>query len=75
MFDESTKIIDMKALIDNRVDKARMLRAHSRTMIMMFEATGELRYLDQSVSDLLSADNLIEAGFVRPLGVLQSKAA
>ena len=47
---------------------------HARTMCMMFEATGERRYLKQARHDLDLA-NTIKVGFMRPLGVILDKAA
>ena len=48
--------------------------AHSRTMIMMFEATGEERYLDRSLASFMTAQSLLRGGFVRPLGVILEAA-
>ena len=44
------------------------LCAHARTMCMMYEATGEQRYLKQARIDLDTA-HAIKLGFQRPLGV------
>ena len=53
--------------IDELIRKE-MLLSHSRVMIMMFEATGDVKYLDMSINSLLQADLISD--FNRPLGVL-----
>jgi hypothetical protein len=47
---------------------------HARTMCMMYEVTGEQRYLQQAKSDLDLA-NTIKVGFLRPFSVHQQEAA
>lgn len=51
-----------------------MLNKHARVMIMMFEATGDERYLDMSLASKLKADH-IQVDFVRPIGALYNKVA
>lgn len=59
----------------NKNEQAEFYLAHSRTMIMMFEATGFEYYLDRSVADLMNAQSLLRGGFVRPLGVTLNEVA
>jgi hypothetical protein len=47
---------------------------HARTMCMMYEATGEQRYLEQARHDLDLA-RTIQVGFLRPLGVHKKEVA
>ena len=61
--DEATKSIHINHLCK-----------HARTMCMMYEATGEQRYLQQAKSDLDLATT-IKVGFLRPLGVTTREAA
>ena len=71
--------IQLQDFIDNKEEstkqiQADMLMAHSRVMIMMFNATNEVRYLDRSVQDLLEAESILRSGFMRPLGALLMSA-
>ncbi len=79
---ETTKIIEMSKFLEekqetvmlgssecNRSIQVQFLCKHGRTMCMMYQATGEQRYLDQARLDLDKAKE-IQAGFIRPLGVL-----
>ena len=47
------------------------LAKHARTMIMMFNATHEARYLKQARLDIMTAQE-IKAGHKRPLGAHQA---
>lgn len=47
---------------------------HGRTMIMMYRASGDEKYLKQARLDLLRAKS-IKAGFMRPLGAILNNAA
>jgi len=55
--------------------QADMLARHARTMIMMYKATGERRYLAQAKLDIHRAKSILRSGFIRPLGVTLYKAA
>ena len=41
---------------------------HGKTMIMMWKATGDKKYLQRAKLDLFKAKSIKECGFVRPLG-------
>lgn len=77
-----TKVIDMSEYLESQCNNTVMIGTcestksihiqylckHARTMCMMFEATGEQRYLQQARNDLDLAST-IKLGFFRPLGV------
>ena len=69
---DETNVIDMKKFfcVSDEDIQADMLVRHARTMIMMFKATGERRYLSQAKLDVLRAKSILRSGFLRPLGVL-----
>ena len=86
MKDVSTNIINMSQFLE-RTETTMLgtpeatcsiqinhLCKHARTMVMMYEATGDQRYLKQARLDLDLAQQ-IKVGFIRPLGVLKSEAA
>lgn len=60
---EATKSIQIQSLCK-----------HARTMLMMFSATGDQKYVKQAKSDLDLA-RTIKVGFMRPLGALPNEAA
>ncbi len=47
---------------------------HGRTMVMMYQASGDDKYLKQARLDLKRAKS-IKAGFMRPLGAILNNAA
>lgn len=51
-------------------EQADILLRHARVMCMMYQATGERRYLSIARVDMMRAKSIIECGFIRPLGVL-----
>lgn len=57
------------------LNKWQYLCYHGRTMIMMWKATGDKRYLQLAKSDLRLAKSIKEVGFIRPLGAISNKAA
>ena len=74
---QETKVINMSEFIEAKTSKEatnqihiQMLCYHGRSMVLMWRATGETRYLDQARLDLLRAKSIQECGFVRPIGVL-----
>ena len=55
--------------------RVQFLCNHARTMCMMYEASGNQRYLQQARIDLDMATSTIR-GFIRPFGVIaRNKAA
>ena len=79
---DETKVIDMAKELESTTEttllgtpeclreiQVEMLCKHGRTMVMMYKATGEKRYLQQARLDLEQAKS-IKTGFVRPMGVL-----
>ena len=81
---DTTKVIDMQEFVESKTGETTMigtpectiqlqvehLAKHGKTMLMMYDATGEQRYLDQARLDYRQAKSLLNAGFVRPQGVL-----
>lgn len=61
-------------LVEVNQEQFESLMAHSRTMIMMFEATGDEKYLDRSLASFMQAQSLLRGGFMRPLGVILEAA-
>jgi len=55
---------------NNELNQWQMLCLHGRTMVMMFKATGNVKYLEIAKSNLRRAKSIKECGFVRPMGVL-----
>jgi hypothetical protein len=52
----------------------KFLCSHARTMLMMYRATGDQKYIERAKSDLDLA-RTIKVGFMRPLGALPNEAA
>lgn len=84
---DTTKIIDMSKYFESQCETAvigttqatkslhiQYLCKHARTMVMMYEASGDTKYLQQAKKDLDLA-HTIKVGFLRPLGVTQKEAA
>jgi len=83
-----TKVIDMSEYLESQCNDTVMIGTreatksihiqylckHARTMCMMYEATGEIRYLKQARYDLDLAST-IKVGFQRPLGVHKKEVA
>lgn len=67
-----TTIIGSKKL--TKQVQIRSLAKHGKTMLMMYEATGEHKYLKQARLCYEQAKS-IEVDFVRPLGALYNKVA
>lgn len=65
---QDVKVVELRQESDNKT-KHDLLMAHSRVMILMFEATGEVRYLDRSAQDLMNAKEVTNT-FTRPMGVI-----
>lgn len=63
-----TKVVNMSEIVHH--DQVEMLCFNGKTMLMMWEVTGDVKYLDQARLDLFRAKSIQECGFVRPLGVL-----
>jgi len=69
---DETNVIDMSNYMkaNNNNDKWISLCKHGRTMVMMYQATGEVSYLVRARADLANAKSIKECSFVRPLGIL-----
>lgn len=72
-----TTVLDMSKHLETNCQTTKSIHInylckHARTMCMMYEATGEQRYLQQARIDLDMAST-IRTGFLRPLGVITSK--
>ena len=64
-----TEVINMSEFIkDEQTNQWEYLCMHGKTMIMMYHATLDLRYLQRAQSDLDQAKSIKECGFVRPIG-------
>lgn len=77
---KTTKVINMSEYLDSKCEstkniQARMMCAHARTMCMMYEATKEVRYLQQARLDIAQARSILQQDFIRPLGVIITKVA
>lgn len=88
MNDQTTKIIKMIDYIDDSYEtamfnspeeqrqyQASMLCKHARAMCMMYEATGDRKYLWRARVDVRNAKSILRSGFMRPLGVLLLESA
>lgn len=65
-----TEFINKAVEPDQSKDHIRYLAMHGKTMLMMYEATKDEKYLKQARLDYHRAKSIQECGFVRPLGVL-----
>jgi len=63
------KMSDYKVYDYNR-DHYEMYCMHGKTMLMMYGATGDVKYLKLARLDMMRAKSIKEVGFIRPLGVL-----
>lgn len=86
---DTTKVIKLCEFVESKSSQTTMigtnettiniqadsLARHARTMIMMFQATNDPKYLRQARIDVLQAKSLLRSGFVRPLGVLLKQSA
>lgn len=73
-----TKVINMNDYLHTKQDReiqASMLCKHARTMLMMYEATGDRKYIHTARIDIRNAKSILRSGFVRPLGVLLLESA
>ena len=61
------RVIESGAQLKTK-EHIRQYAMHGKTMLMMYEATKEERYLKQARLDYHRAKSLQECGFVRPLG-------
>ena len=55
--------------------QVRMLAKHGKTMLMMYEATSESKYLRQARIDYHRIQSLLRGDFIRPLGVILTEVA
>ncbi len=70
MLDETmTNVLNFKE-VKVMPEQASILLKHARTMCLMYEATGDDKYLSRARLDMMRAKSIIECGFIRPLGVL-----
>ena len=71
---EETETVMLGTPEATRSIQVQSLCSHARTMCMMYEATGEPRYLTQARIDLDMARQ-IKAGYPRPLGAITKEVA
>lgn len=67
---DETKVIDMSEYVKNydyRTERWQTLCWHGRTMVMMWQATGDSKYLERAQADLVRAKSIKEVGFVQPI--------
>ena len=69
---DTTNIINMSEYINN--PEIRMLAMHGKSMLLMYDATGEQRYLDRARQDYDKITSL-RSGFMRPIGAIIDEAA
>ena len=73
--DEVTKTVTItKPLSGSDLVRRTNLALHGRSMILMYQATGEERYLQRARADYAMAQS-IQVGFERPLGAITNDAA
>ena len=63
-------LIEFIKRIPQQDPQVRFLAMHGMTMLLMYEATNNIKYLNQARLDYHRAKSIQECGFVRPLGVL-----
>jgi len=68
---KETKVLNMSdyEVYDYNRDHFEQYCMHGKTMLMMYSATNDDKYLKQAQLDMMRAKS-IKAGFIRPLGVL-----
>ena len=71
---EATQTVMIGTPEATRSIQVQHLCSHARTMCMMYEATGDSKYLTQARIDIDTARH-IKTGFLRPLGALTKKSA
>ena len=71
-----TTIINMFDYVNNnQQEQYELVCMHGRTMVMMYQVTGESRYLRRARLDLQQAKTILRGGHMRPIGVLLFKSA
>lgn len=68
-----TKVINMNLSLYN--EQANILCRHARTMLMMYRATSDRKYIHQARIDISNVRSILRGGHMRPLGVLLLKSA